>query len=1169
MAGGLGSKGSGRTGRLRWVWIGWAALAALASGAPAARAFDFFDGKLQIHGAFEEQVRGIARDMSLSDNLDLTQWYNVLNIQADVNIAPNGWGPFDVLHSYIRVEGRFDCVWTEACRIFPSANAFGDAPGKYPQYKTDGHSNGWNGATFIGNANSGPFLSVNNEGRYTGNRILPIEDPRTRAGFAFDPLTGQVLDYGIPGTGLNDGTPHEVNNRRPARIDQLPGFVGLFPSKGSNGIFNATSQAVPGGDPAYFYFLSQADCKFGVRQTDGPEAGAGSQILGPSDPQCKIQPNAALRNKPNPFNSSDWNPIIPGNGSAELPGRPASAIPIGIAGAKNISQGVYYPSAAYQSYLRNGHLGESDQNFNERQLMWNHGGSQEETYELKEAYLDMEFFDSRLWVRVGKQNIVWGKTELFRTTDQFNPQDLALASLPSLEESRIALNSIRAVWSFYDVGPADDVRLEVAANLDKMNPADIGKCGEPYTPLVACNKTTGLWAHGLTGFGLAGESRPQPPWEDIKGLESGARLEFRLSRFSFQISDFWGYDDFPYAYKINDYSRSVDPFTGRPLKARAKGPCTSSTNPEPSCLNVTSNISANGATFSLNQANQQNVRNNSPLNQQLFATVCATSIGFNSLDKAACGQTIFNSLINPLSQMPVPRNSAKNALTLSSLLANALAGNVTSAGIISFLAGGATVPFVPLNVDPCDPFQTDGCPAKGQAPKPDYGLNTFFNGSPQLNNTLTDEQEAMLGCGHFWGISCETDGIDLLNAEASFILQSFIGYAGVYANPASTRTNTMDGSPQPGTTNFYGPLPATRFVGNGRVVQLPGARGPADSGYNPLVDGCVSPAFGGASCAGSTALVIPASFGASAGQQFRSEGAALSFNLQLLVAALSSPPSINGSLAPNSPPNRDEFDINNPYSTAPGQCSWAQPQFCSSQVALLTVSGMQRNVVKAGGSNGFGRRDFVWASGAEAVLKYPKRNVFGFSMDFAEDVTKSNWGIESAWVTNNKFTDNDKFSGIADSDTFNITVSVDRPTFINFLNQNRTFFFNSQWFFQYVPDHNRNWTDNGPFNVLGTFTIQTGYFQDRLLPSVTFVYDVLSNSGAALPEVTYRFTENFSGQLGINWFWGRQQYKPMAVDAIGDVGNRVGRHAYDDAVENALAVVRERDEIFMRLRYTF
>ena len=76
----------------------------------------------------------------------------------------------------------------------------------------------------------------------------------------------------------------------------------------------------------------------------------------------------------------------------------------------------------------------------------------------------MEFLDSRLWLRIGLQNIVWGKTELFRTTDQFNPQDFALASLPALEESRIALFSARAVYSLYDVGPLEDVRVEVAAN---------------------------------------------------------------------------------------------------------------------------------------------------------------------------------------------------------------------------------------------------------------------------------------------------------------------------------------------------------------------------------------------------------------------------------------------------------------------------------------------------------------------------------------------------------------------------------------------------------------------------------------------------------------------------------------------------------------------------------
>jgi len=575
-----------------------------------------------------------------------------------------------------------------------------------------------------------------------------------------------------------------------------------------------------------------------------------------------------------------------------------------------------------------------------------------------------------------------------------------------------------------------------------------------------------------------------------------------------------------------------------------------------------------------NPAAEGPTRDNQSANQQLFAMICATSIGFNSLDRSACGQTIFNSLNNPLNGQPVGgRSVAKSAITVSGLVSNSLAGNPGAAGFIAFLAG-APPPFVPLNEDPCDSFTSNGCPAKGLPAVSDYGPNPAFGATgPTLNQVLTDEQEALLGCGHFWGTDCEVDGIDLLNAEASVLLQSFTGYNGVYNSPLGfTATNT--GFPQPGTLGFQGPLPGTRYVkGQGndkmRTLILPGARGPFEARYDPLVDGCISPAYGGAACAGAHPLVVPATYGASAGQLYRSEMAALSHNLEVLVAALSSAPDTGGTPAPDPPFNRNEFDAQNPYSTAPGQCSWAQPQFCGSQEALLTVSGVQRNTTRAGGSNGFGRRDFVWQSGADAVLKYAKRNVFGISADFAEDVTKSNWGIESAWVTGNRFTDNGQQGGLNVADTFNLTVSVDRPTFVNFLNQNRTFFFNSQWFFQYVPDHNRNWTDNGPFNVLGTFTIQTGYFQDRLLPSVTFVYDVLSNSGAALPEVTYRFTENFSGQLGINWFWGRQQYKPMAVDAIGDVGNRVGRHAYDDAVENALAVVRERDEIFMRLRYTF
>jgi hypothetical protein len=448
-----------------------------------------------------------------------------------------------------------------------------------------------------------------------------------------------------------------------------------------------------------------------------------------------------------------------------------------------------------------------------------------------------------------------------------------------------------------------------------------------------------------------------------------------------------------------------------------------------------------------------------------------------------------------------------------------------------------------------------------------------------MNQTLTDEQEALLGCGPFWGTDCEADGIDLLNADASVLMQSFVGVPGNYTPEfiASGLSvwSLANGEAQPGTVDFVAngtSLPGSRFFEN-RVVQVPGTRSPflqdgvtLNPDYNLNQDGSI----GG--------LVIPAGFdpvgfGASTGQQFVSEMAAVSFNLQQILVAFSSRQ--DGATTSE----KNEFDPDNAYAafdpsdpaTADfqGKCSFVQPQFCSSVQSLYDISGIQSNSVRAGGNQDFGRRDFSWHSGGEAILRYTKRNVLGFSFDFAEDVTKSNWGTELTWISRQRFTNNDRFDNISESGTINLTISVDRPTFINFLNQNRTFFFNSQWFFQYITDYNKGFTSNGPYNILGTFTIQTGYYQDRLLPGVTFVYDRRSNSGAALTSIAYRFNENFSGTVGMNFFWGRFQTVDTPIQGLGSVGNQVGSAAYTQGVENGLAVVRERDEFFMRLRYTF
>jgi hypothetical protein len=294
--------------------------------------------------------------------------------------------------------------------------------------------------------------------------------------------------------------------------------------------------------------------------------------------------------------------------------------------------------------------------------------------------------------------------------------------------------------------------------------------------------------------------------------------------------------------------------------------------------------------------------------------------------------------------------------------------------------------------------------------------------------------------------------------------------------------------------------------------------------------------------------------------------AAFSWNLQAVLVAFST--SINDGMAEGDPGSDPALRFDSSRAYREDGCSYVVPWKCSAIRALWSITGVQRQSLNAGGNGRFGRRDFTWAGGGDVVLNYQRRNVLGFSSDFAEDYSKSNWSVEFTWVNRQPYENASRMDGISKPGTYNLTLSVDRPTFINFLNQSRTFFFNSQMFFQYVPGYKNSFSANGPWNFLFTFTAQTGYSQDRLLPSMTWVYDVQSNSGAVIPEIQYRITESFSATIGMALFWGRYQAKEYPLNPLS-LDNQVGRGAYTSWVENGLAVVRQREELYFNLRYTF
>ena len=1070
-------------------------LVAAAATPPAAQAFDFFDGRVQVHGFVEEQIRGIARGFSTQDNLDLTQWYNILNIETDVNAAPNGWGPFDLIHAYTRVEVRYDCIWTRGCGIFPQADVYGDRAETLPGRYSDGQKTGLTGAVFTGDTRR--------------LHVIPVDE----LGFPFK-------DDPVP------------DRRLPAFLWNVPRVDTLFGVPGSDGVLGTAD------DPAFFVFQRflrpGREYRFGLREVKGTDDST-IQVLGPWLPRNHIDSLAYLSDRPNPFNPLDFNPIAGAGGSfgsGALPYRPAPELPDGVIGRSPLARGLYIPNEAVAHVIQTDKLGQIDQNFSQTELAFNHGQSQQQTGELKEAYVDLEAFDSRLWMRIGKQDIVWGKTELFRTTDQFNPQDLALSSLPDLKESRIALWSARAVWSFYQVGPLDDVRLEGAVNFDKFQPNDLGRCGEPYTPYPACNITAGLFAHGLAGFGLAGVEQPPDPWDSWKGLDGGMRLEFRWDRFSFALTDFYGYDDVPYVKPLFYYERNVDPLTGWPRRGNTTAGC----DPD--------HLFGEGTSGCLGPG--EDALKHSSANQQRFAVICASSVGFNNLDPSACAQSIFNSSSSALTGVP------NTPPTVAEALGMLISGSAIGKALV------ATPSFVGTTVWPAVTLNRDVNDGPGQG---------TFAGAGTLGQVLTDQQEALLGCGRFWGTSCDTSlpkagGIDLMNAELSVLIQSFPGTQGTSGNWTTTNTHVA----QPGTLGFVGGAVARRYQ-DGRSFVLPGARSPfAATNLDPKdwsagVDGCVRASDPGcaASNGGTGAHDLRQPF---TGVFFQSEMAALSWNYLLTLVVLSGQGKAQKAI--------DEFLPSDPFGlTRPGSCSYTMPQLCSNVQAIFAVAHTTRKTLRAGGNGAYGRADWDWDTAGSGVLAYNKRNVLGFSSDFAEDRTKSTWSFEATWIEGNKFQDNNSFDGLHNSDTYNLTISIDRPTFVHFLNPDRTFFINTQWFLQYVPDYRGSFTTNGPFNALATLHVDTGYYRDRLLPGITLVYDFNSDSGAVLPQVSYRFTDSFSATLSLSYFFGRFQGVDAPIASINDQPFRTGSGIDRDWVENGLAPIRDRDEIALRIRYTF
>ncbi len=130
---------------------------------------------------------------------------------------------------------------------------------------------------------------------------------------------------------------------------------------------------------------------------------------------------------------------------------------------------------------------------------------------LREAYIDGNMdLDSgtALNMRVGKQQIVWGRTDLFRVLDIINPVDFSRNNIyDELEDIRIPVWSASAEWQFGANETFDDINFQAVWVFDKFRPNNLGQGGEPNIILDAGSFFRGMkncWDNGCTVSNFAG-----------------------------------------------------------------------------------------------------------------------------------------------------------------------------------------------------------------------------------------------------------------------------------------------------------------------------------------------------------------------------------------------------------------------------------------------------------------------------------------------------------------------------------------------------------------------------------------------------------------------------------------------------------------------------------------
>ena len=185
-------------------------------------------------------------------------------------------------------------------------------------------------------------------------------------------------------------------------------------------------------------------------------------------------------------------------------------------------------------------------------------------------------------VSLGRQQVIWGRTDLFRVLDVINPVDFSRNNIyDELEDIRIPMGILTTEYRWGATDTFDDLNLQFLWKWEKFRPNNLGQGGSPNAIIDAGSffrAMNNCWDNGCTvgnfalgpgvlapvnfGPGILGIRQANLPGWEIEETDIGARLEGVYKGVGFSFNALYYRSHFPV---LRGNIPSTDPFSADPF----------------------------------------------------------------------------------------------------------------------------------------------------------------------------------------------------------------------------------------------------------------------------------------------------------------------------------------------------------------------------------------------------------------------------------------------------------------------------------------------------------------------------------------------------------------------------------------------------------------------------